>query len=66
MANILFPTSVIGMMVLPLMIFHQIQLMVCGTGAALQGADGKAGAGRDPRRESLRTFQGLNQLGQPL
>ncbi len=29
MANILFPTSVLGMMVLPLMIFHQIQLMVC-------------------------------------
>ena len=29
MANILFPTSVIGMMVLPLIIFHQIQLMVC-------------------------------------
>jgi sodium/bile acid cotransporter 7 len=29
MANILFPTAVIGMMVLPLMIFHQIQLMVC-------------------------------------
>ncbi|QMM74677.1 bile acid:sodium symporter [Escherichia coli] len=29
MANILFPTPVIGMMVLPLMIFHQIQLMVC-------------------------------------
>ena len=29
MANILFPTSVIGMMVLLLMIFHQIQLMVC-------------------------------------
>lgn len=24
-----FPTSVLGMMVLPLMIFHQIQLMVC-------------------------------------
>ena len=29
MANILFPTSVLGIMVLPLMIFHQIQLMVC-------------------------------------
>lgn len=29
MANILFPTSMIGMMVLPLMIFHQIQLMIC-------------------------------------
>ena len=29
MANILFPTAIIGTMVLPLMIFHQIQLMVC-------------------------------------
>lgn len=29
MANVLFPASTVGMMVLPLMIFHQIQLMVC-------------------------------------
>lgn len=29
MANILFPASTVGMFVLPLMIFHQIQLMVC-------------------------------------
>lgn len=29
MANILFPTATVGIMVLPLMIFHQIQLMVC-------------------------------------
>lgn len=29
MANVLFPTAAIGTMVLPLMIFHQIQLMVC-------------------------------------
>ncbi|BCU56583.1 bile acid:sodium symporter family protein [Enterobacter kobei] len=29
MANILFPAAAVGMMVLPLMIFHQIQLMVC-------------------------------------
>ncbi|MFS6937762.1 bile acid:sodium symporter family protein [Neisseria animaloris] len=29
MANILFPAPMVGMMVLPLMIFHQIQLMVC-------------------------------------
>jgi solute carrier family 10 (sodium/bile acid cotransporter), member 7 len=29
MANILFPASVVGLMVLPLMVFHQIQLMVC-------------------------------------
>ena len=29
MAGILFPASVVGAVVLPLMIFHQIQLMVC-------------------------------------
>lgn len=29
MANILFPAATVGIMVLPLMIFHQIQLMVC-------------------------------------
>jgi solute carrier family 10 (sodium/bile acid cotransporter), member 7 len=29
MANILFPGAIVGIVVLPLMIFHQIQLMVC-------------------------------------
>ncbi|WON78715.1 bile acid:sodium symporter family protein [Serratia sp. UGAL515B_01] len=29
MANVLFPVSAVGAMVLPLMIFHQVQLMVC-------------------------------------
>jgi sodium/bile acid cotransporter 7 len=29
MANVLFPASAVGAMVLPLMIFHQVQLMVC-------------------------------------
>ncbi|WP_416041833.1 bile acid:sodium symporter family protein [Edwardsiella ictaluri] len=29
MANVLFPAAAVGMMVLPLMIFHQLQLMVC-------------------------------------
>ena len=29
MANILFPVATVGMMVLPLMIFHQLQLMIC-------------------------------------
>ncbi|WP_115718237.1 bile acid:sodium symporter family protein [Gallaecimonas mangrovi] len=29
MANILFPASSVGIMILPLMLFHQIQLMVC-------------------------------------
>ncbi|MGL6020082.1 MAG: bile acid:sodium symporter family protein [Gibbsiella quercinecans] len=29
MANVLFPVAAVGAMVLPLMIFHQVQLMVC-------------------------------------
>lgn len=29
MANVLFPAASVGIMVLPLMIFHQVQLMVC-------------------------------------
>ncbi|HHK1854759.1 TPA: bile acid:sodium symporter, partial [Pseudomonas aeruginosa] len=29
MAKVLFATSAVGPMVLPLMLFHQIQLMVC-------------------------------------
>ncbi|MBZ2400814.1 bile acid:sodium symporter [Erwinia amylovora] len=29
MANILFPSATVGIVVLPLMIFHQVQLMVC-------------------------------------
>lgn len=29
MANIIFPASTVGLIVLPLMVFHQIQLMVC-------------------------------------
>lgn len=29
MANILFPSAAVGIIVLPLMIFHQVQLMVC-------------------------------------
>lgn len=31
MANVLFPAGAVGLMVLPLMVFHQIQLMVCAT-----------------------------------
>ncbi len=64
MANILFPTSAIGMMVLPLMIFHQIQLMVCAVLARRykRQAEKKPGAGNG---ESLAAFQGLNQMAQP-
>ncbi|HUC19299.1 MAG TPA: bile acid:sodium symporter family protein [Acetobacteraceae bacterium] len=31
MINVLFPASVVGLMVLPLILFHQTQLMVCAT-----------------------------------
>lgn len=44
MANVLFPASVVGVILLPLMIFHQIQLMVCAVLAqryANQGAKQK-------------------------
>jgi solute carrier family 10 (sodium/bile acid cotransporter), member 7 len=34
MASVLFPTAAIGITVLPLMIFHQIQLMICAIIAA--------------------------------
>ncbi|NDL63122.1 bile acid:sodium symporter family protein [Acerihabitans arboris] len=34
MANVLFPAAMVGTMVLPLMIFHQVQLMVCAVLAA--------------------------------
>jgi sodium/bile acid cotransporter 7 len=29
MMNVIFPASALGLLVLPLMIFHQMQLMVC-------------------------------------
>ena len=38
MASVLFPAAAVGMMVLPLMIFHQVQLMVCAVLAARYNA----------------------------
>ena len=69
MANILFPTSVIGMMVLPLMIFHQIQLMVCAVLARRykrQTEQLQAQQESSADKNLKRTFQGLDQLRQPL
>lgn len=43
-ANVLFPTAAVGMMVLPLMLFHQIQLMVCAVLARRWAAQGEAEA----------------------
>jgi sodium/bile acid cotransporter 7 len=38
MAGILFPGAAAGIMVLPLMLFHQIQLMACSVIAQRYGA----------------------------
>jgi solute carrier family 10 (sodium/bile acid cotransporter), member 7 len=29
MANVLFPAATVGLVILPILVFHQIQLMVC-------------------------------------
>ena len=36
MARVLFPSAEIGFVVLPIMIYHQLQLMVCATLARRQ------------------------------
>ncbi|MFW2828601.1 bile acid:sodium symporter family protein [Sphingomonas sp. ID0503] len=41
MANVLFPASAIGMIILPLMIFHQLQLIVCAMIAPRLGQRGE-------------------------
>jgi sodium/bile acid cotransporter 7 len=53
MANILFPVATVGMMVLPLMIFHQIQLMICAVMARrYQSQTAKAEAGKTATAKS--------------
>jgi solute carrier family 10 (sodium/bile acid cotransporter), member 7 len=54
MAGVLFPLAQVGMIVLPLMLFHQIQLMVCAAlarryanaGAAARAEEGEAETAR--------------------
>ena len=49
MAGVLFPLAQVGMIVLPLMLFHQVQLMVC---AALARRYANAGAAPAPESEA--------------
>jgi sodium/bile acid cotransporter 7 len=42
MAGVLFPLAQVGMIVLPLMLFHQIQLMVCAALARRYAANDPA------------------------
>ena len=44
MANVLFASSTVGAIVLPLMLFHQIQLMVCAVLAQRYALAANAGA----------------------
>jgi len=39
MALVLFPAAMVGLTMLPLMIFHQIQLVVCAVIAGRVGRD---------------------------
>lgn len=50
MAQVLFATPLVGMMVLPLMIYHQVQLMTCAVLAQRWGraADAQAATGTAP------------------
>jgi sodium/bile acid cotransporter 7 len=47
LANVLFPAALAGPIVLPLMLYHQLQLLACAWLAARRGAnyDGGTGAG---------------------
>ncbi|MBP2167777.1 sodium/bile acid cotransporter 7 [Erwinia toletana] len=55
MANILFPASAVGIIVLPLMIFHQVQLMVCSMIAQRYKKKGEAEAAKKLAASSNKT-----------
>jgi sodium/bile acid cotransporter 7 len=42
MAGVLFPPAAVGALIVPLMLFHQIQLMVCAIMARRYAAQGMA------------------------
>ncbi|WP_242123471.1 bile acid:sodium symporter family protein [Sphingobium sp. Sx8-8] len=50
MAGALFPAAQVGMVILPLMIFHQLQLFLC---AAMAGRFARGTGGADPVRPAL-------------
>jgi sodium/bile acid cotransporter 7 len=52
MASVLFPAAIVGPMIVPIMLFHQMQLMVCATLARRYAAQEpiRTAAFRSPRR----------------
>jgi len=55
MAAVLFPAPQLSLMVLPLMLFHQIQLMVCTVLARPVGPGGGGVGGEVPRSSAVAT-----------
>ena len=56
MAGVLFPAATVGVVILPLMIFHQVQLLVCAQIARHYATRGAAAVGQDAvAREPLET-----------
>jgi sodium/bile acid cotransporter 7 len=49
MAGVLFPAATVGPMIVPLMLFHQMQLMVCAVIARRYAAGGQVEAGLKPK-----------------
>jgi sodium/bile acid cotransporter 7 len=50
MAQVLFPPAAVGLVVLPVMLFHQLQLMVCATLAQRYAAQGGPALGQVKER----------------
>ena len=61
MANVLFSASVAGAIVLPLMLFHQMQLMVCGVLAARYAR--RAAAAQPPAQVAAGAGTGAGAVG---
>jgi len=61
MANVLFSASVAGAIVLPLMLFHQMQLMVCGVLAARYAR--RAAAAQPPVQVAAGAGTGAGPVG---
>jgi sodium/bile acid cotransporter 7 len=53
MANVLFASSAVGTIVLPLMLFHQVQLMVCAVLAQRYARDASAGSSTTTDDEAM-------------
>jgi len=54
MAGVLFPLAQVGMIVLPVMLFHQVQLMVCAALARRYASAAAATRAQEGQAETAR------------